>query len=332
MAEPADIRWQTQSLWQRLRPLLPGISVEVIASLPSTNSALIDRARASVGQADLVVTTPGELDRLGPSNGLGKTPHGRRAADTQACLLVAEEQTQGRGRQGRLWHSTPGASLTFSLALPFAPVDWSGLSLAVGIALAEALEPGAMASAPALSPTRQAALNAAEQAPVDAAAQGAPRIGLKWPNDLWLAGSTPQKLGGVLIETVPVGERRMCIVGVGLNIAPQSLADLSSGYACLQQLHPGISAPAALALVAEPLVRALLRFEQAGFLPFASAYAARDLLRGQQVSTTLPALPQGQAQGVDSDGALLVVDGAGRLHRIVGGEVSVSVVPAAGGA
>ncbi len=328
MAEPADLRWQTQSLWQRLRPLLPGINVEVVASLPSTNSELIERARAAVGDDDLPITTPGDLDRQAHADGLATTRQGRRAAEPLACLLVAEAQTQGRGRQGRQWQSALGASLTFSLALPFAPASWSGLSLAVGVALADALEPGATAG----TAGTPAAATATDSAAINSSAQRAPRIGLKWPNDLWLAGSTPQKLGGVLIETVPVGDRRMCIVGVGLNIAPQSLTELSSGYACLQQLHPGISAPAALALVAEPLVRALLRFEQSGFLPFASAYAARDLLRGRDVSTTLPALLQGRAQGVDSDGALLVVDGAGRLHRIVGGEVSVRAIAATGAA
>ena len=67
--------------------------------------------------------------------------HGRRSMDTQPCLLVAEQQLRGRGRVGRSWQSRAGASLTFSLALPLSPVDWSGRSLAVGVALAGALEP-----------------------------------------------------------------------------------------------------------------------------------------------------------------------------------------------
>src|SRR5436305_15350183 len=92
------------------------------------------------------------------------TAFGRRAADLQPCLLVAEHQTHGHGRNGRVWQAAPGASLTFSLALPLAPKDWSGLSLAVGVALAQALDP--------------------PQA--GAAASDAPRIGVKWPNDLWL--------------------------------------------------------------------------------------------------------------------------------------------------
>jgi BirA family biotin operon repressor/biotin-[acetyl-CoA-carboxylase] ligase len=64
-----------------------------------------------------------------------------RRGEAPALLVVAEAQTQGRGRNGRAWQSLPGASLTFSLGLPLAPADWSGLSLAVGAALADAIEP-----------------------------------------------------------------------------------------------------------------------------------------------------------------------------------------------
>ena len=91
-------------------------------------------------------------------------------ADTQPCLLVAEQQIGGRGRIGRAWRSAPGASLTFSLALPLAPADWSGLSLAVGVALAEALQPGPRA-------------------------EGRPWLAVKWPNDLWLVDARRRRRG-----------------------------------------------------------------------------------------------------------------------------------------
>ena len=142
---------------------------------------------------------------------------------------------------GPRWQSAPGASLTFSLALPLAPADWSGLSLAVGVALADALDPPA-GDAP-------------------------PRIGLKWPNDLWLldAPGRGRKLGGILIETVAVGERRMAVIGVGLNVLPQPLPqELAHGYACLQELWPEIDAPQALQRVAAPLVRALQQLRARG--------------------------------------------------------------------
>jgi len=312
MTGNAHLQWGAEALWQQLQPLLPGLSVEVVARAESTNAVLLDRAREVGGALDAPITRPGELDngRAGDP-----TPLGRRGADVQPCLLVAEQQTRGRGRQGRDWVSSAGASLTFSLALPLAPADWSGLSLAVGLALAEALEP--------LPPLSDG--SAAAPAP-------APRLKLKWPNDLWLvddpaASGRGRKLGGILIETVSVGHRRMCVVGVGLNVLPQPVPDFPHGYASLQELQPGMVAPAVLACVAEPLVRALLAFQAQGFSPLVAAYARRDLLRGQAVTTTLADVPSGVADGVDERGALRVL--AGGVHLVVGGEVSVRLDTAA---
>ncbi|MDZ7592943.1 MAG: biotin--[acetyl-CoA-carboxylase] ligase [Rubrivivax sp.] len=296
MPGPHHLHWGAEALWQRLEPLLPGLSVEVLARAESTNTVLLERARAMSGQPNAPITRPGELSSAAAPD--ARTPLGRRSADVQPCLLVAEQQTRGRGRLGRGWTASAGASLTFSLSLPLAPVEWSGLSLAVGLALAEALDPTPDPATP-------------------------PRIGLKWPNDLWLAEGPGRgrKLGGILIETVSVGQRRMCVIGVGLNVRPQPHEGLTHGYACLQEFDPGASAPAALACVAEPLVRAVLAFQTAGFAPLVAAYGRRDLLRGQPVSTTLAEAAEGMAEGVDEHGALRVrCDG---LHRIVGGEVSV---------
>jgi BirA family biotin operon repressor/biotin-[acetyl-CoA-carboxylase] ligase len=291
------LQWGAQVLWQELVGQLPGLSVEVLASVDSTNTRLLERARLFSGHRNASATTPGELDAM-RSGGERPTPHGRRNGDTQPALLVAEVQTLGRGRQGRTWHSSAGRSLTFSLALPLNPPAWSGLSLAVGVALAEALDP--------------------------AAGDAPPRIRLKWPNDLWLMDSPAagRKLGGILIETVPVGERRMAVVGIGLNVQPQAThAELHSGYACLQELQAELDAPKALHRVALPLVRALQTFEQQGFAPFAAGFSRRDLLHGLPVTTTFPGVPQGVAEGVDEQGALRVrADG---LHMLVSGEVSV---------
>jgi BirA family biotin operon repressor/biotin-[acetyl-CoA-carboxylase] ligase len=206
------LHWGAEALWQQLQPLLPGLSVEVLARAESTNTVLLERARVLGGDRDAPISRPGELDSAVAG---GPTPLGRRGADVQPCLLVAEQQTRGRGRLGRDWVSSTGASLTFSLALPLAPADWSGLSLAVGLALAEALEPLPQAGAGA-----------------------PPRLRLKWPNDLWLvddpaAPGRGRKLGGILIETVSVGQRRMCVVGVGLNVLPQPVPDFPHGYASL---------------------------------------------------------------------------------------------------
>jgi BirA family biotin operon repressor/biotin-[acetyl-CoA-carboxylase] ligase len=296
---PRRFEWGAEQLWQALVPLLPGLSVEVVARCESTNTTLLDRARRSSGRRDAPITGPGEFDTQAadepPSPG---APYGRRADDTQPCLLVAEHQSRGRGRMGRLWQASIGASLTFSLGLAMEPRDWSGMSLAIGVALAEALDP--------LQPGQ------------------APRIGLKWPNDLWLieGPGRGRKLGGVLIETVAVGRRRMVVVGVGLNVQPQALRDLSSGYACLAELQPQATAPDTLRRVARPLVLALQAFEREGFAGFAQRYALRDLLAGQAVVTTSPELPEGIAEGVGPDGALRLRTGA-EVVPLTSGEVSV---------
>ena len=301
MSEP-PIRWDAEALWQQLVPLLPGLSVEVVARALSTNTSLLERARAtpdvrdntSANSADVVVRRSVESGAFG-----------RRAVDLQPCLLVAEHQSAGRGRQGRSWQSLPGASLTFSLGLPLAATDWSGLSLAVGVALCEALEPAHSAG---------------------------PQIGLKWPNDLWLmdgplhGAATGRKLGGILIETVAAGTQRLVIIGVGLNVLPFDVAEANTGFAALHELDAATTAPTVLAKIALPLVRALQQFEREGFAAFAERFAARDLLRGRTVRTTSAEVPEGIARGVSLQGALLVQSASG-IASVTSGEVSVRLAP-----
>ncbi|HEX7384032.1 MAG TPA: biotin--[acetyl-CoA-carboxylase] ligase [Burkholderiaceae bacterium] len=291
--------WGAKELWARLEPRLPGLSVEVLARTASTNTVLLERARIAPNARN-----SGFDNLIDDASRVG-----RRQADMQPCLLVAEHQTGGRGRGGRGWRSARSASLTFSLALPLAPSDWSGLSLAVGIALADALQPEPLASQP--------------------------RIALKWPNDLWLTppadqgpppdGSLGRKLGGILIETLLSGRQRLAVIGVGINIRslPEPLpADLNGRMASLCELDAGATAPATLARIALPLVEALQTFERDGFAVFAGAFARRDLLAGHAVRTTDAQAPEGTARGVDARGALRV-EAADGLHTITSGEVSV---------
>ena len=284
--------WGAEALWQALVPLLPGLSIEVVQTLDSTNSELTERLR----NASRVQKAPSDR-------------RGGRVDDLFPQLLVAINQTAGRGRLGRRWHSTAGASLTFSLALPLRRADWSGLSLAVGLAVVEALDPDGG------------------------------RLGLKWPNDLILRESGDEsgddktaragrKLGGILIESVVVGEQRAAVIGVGINVVPQPVAEADYGTAALTELWPEATPQDALARIGEPLVRTLLAFERDGFAPLQQAYAQRDVLRGRHVKTSDRAMPEGVADGVDADGALRVA-GGGEVRRIVSGEVSVRLTGAA---
>ena len=309
MAE-AQLSWGAESLWETLQPLLPGLSVEIVASLGSTNTTLLERARAGLSGGHMEDGDVSGVVQVRRS--LESTAFGRRAVDWQPCLLVAEQQTAGRGRMGREWHASPSASLTFSLSLPMAPTDWSGLSLAVGSAVADALDPaGPQAGGPA-------------------------RIGLKWPNDLWLLdrpgepasdNGIGRKLGGILIETVAAGAKRLAVIGVGLNVQPLALppGEASAGVGSLDQLHRGITPPEVLNRIALPLVQALLRFENQGFAAFAQRFDERDLLKGRTVTTTHPEATTGVACGVASDGGLMVDTGHRHLH-LHSGEVSVRPV------
>ena len=273
----APIRWPAEAVWEAVAPLLPGFTVEVLPSIDSTNTELMRRARA--GQ-------------------------------TEPTLLVAEQQTAGRGRLGRVWQSDVGASLMLSLGLPMAPRDWSGLSLAVGVSVAESLQP----VLPALGSGHAA------------------RIGLKWPNDLWLDGATGErKLGGILVETAsfvapqaPAATRapaaRYVVVGIGINVQPRSPEGLSKPPGSLQDEEPGLDAPTALLRIAAPLVAMLQSFEGYGFAPMQARFAARDVLQGRAV--TLSDGQAGTAHGVAEVGALLVHTAQG-MQAISSAEISV---------
>jgi BirA family transcriptional regulator, biotin operon repressor / biotin---[acetyl-CoA-carboxylase] ligase len=248
------MQWPAEAVWEQVAPLLPGFTVEVLPEIDSTNTELMRRARA--GRTDPV-------------------------------LLVTERQTAGRGRLGRQWHSGAQVSLTFTLGVLLAPADWSGLSLAVGATLAEALHP---------------------------------QIRLKWPNDLWVGD---RKLAGILIETAAPpdgGAGRYTIVGVGINLVPPEVAGYATPPFGLRELLPDAQAGDVLLRIAAPLVRTLQAFEQFGFAPFRARFAARDALADRAV--TLSDGTCGTAHGVDEYGALLVHT-AGGMKAVASAEVSV---------
>jgi BirA family biotin operon repressor/biotin-[acetyl-CoA-carboxylase] ligase len=257
--------WFEDEIAAALAPQLPGLSVEVVAEIDSTSSELMRRAR-----------------------------DGR----SSPVLLVAERQTAGRGRMGRPWQSAqePGepASLTFSLGLPLLPRDWSGLSLAVGVSVAESLDPSKAGG-----------------------------ISLKWPNDLWV---DDRKLGGILIETaLPQNgtAERYLVIGIGLNIGPRETADFSTAPAWIQQWRPRATAPELLREIVVPLVEHVLLFGERGFVPFAERFAARDILRGREVQLSDGTV--GRCEGVGWGGELLVQTASG-MKTITSAEVSVRPV------
>ena len=256
----ASIQWGAETIWEAVAPGLPGFTIEILPEIDSTNSELMRRAKHGI---------------------------------MEPILLVTEHQTAGRGRLGRVWHDQGAGgkpvALMFSLGLPLAPADWSGLSLAVGLSVVQSLHPD---------------------------------LRLKWPNDVWFK---QRKMAGILIETValaasPSTVGRYVVVGVGVNLATPPADGLATAPAGLAELLPGIDAGQALACVIAPLVAQVKRFERHGFSVFQSAYSRRDGLQGLSVS--LSDGQSGDALGVDEAGALLVHTSGG-VQRITSSQVSV---------
>lgn len=279
-----DLNAAAEQIWLATQADCPNISLEVLPETDSTNTQLLARGRAG---------------------------------DTAPMLLAAHQQTAGRGRHGRQWLAQAGDSLTFSLGLPLdldrVPGGGSALSLAVGLAVAEALDAGL------------ATLGLAAQDPIT----------LKWPNDLWWR---QRKLGGILIEATPApglpAGQRWVVIGVGINLRlPTGPQPESLNATCLQDISPEpLTSGQVWTWVAPPLLRATQRFAHEGFAPLRAAYARRDALAGQDVALwqgasapeVLRGVPTqtGRAQGVDEQGALLVHTGAD-LQRWTTGDVSV---------
>jgi BirA family biotin operon repressor/biotin-[acetyl-CoA-carboxylase] ligase len=199
-------------------------------------------------------------------------------------VLVAEEQTAGRGRAGRTWLSQPGASLTFSVLLRPASVPPSArgwLPLLTGVAVAAGVRSAAGVAA-----------------------------SLKWPNDV-LVGD--RKLAGILAEQAPDGDA--VVVGVGLNVAtPQRALPVSpAGLPATSLLVEGAD------VGREPLLVEILRSLERWYLGFSAdpdpvrsgllaQYRAACATLGRQVRVELPAgrVLVGTAEDIDPAGRLLV--------------------------
>ena len=220
-----------------------------------------------------------------------------RAGAAAPELCTAEIQAAGRGRQGRRWVSGLGQSLVLSVSWRFSTGsdELSGLSLAVGVALVEAL-----------------------------AAGGFERVMLKWPNDLVIED---RKLAGILVEASHSSSgSAACVVGVGFNLhlVPSDSDRIDQPWTDFAREFGRVPARNALASqAAGAILDACETYRDRGLHPFAPRWRERDALRGRPVRVlSRGASIEGTACGIDSDGALLVehVDG---IVRCRSGEVRV---------
>lgn len=212
-------------------------------------------------------------------------------------LLVARNQTAGRGRAGRSWLSSSEGSLTFSLAWRFdgGVQRLAGLPLAVGVALAETL--GRLGV----------------------------KVALKWPNDVLRDGD---KLAGILIETQAAQDGGVwAVIGIGLNLLmpDEAEAQLGRSIASLPWLAR-MDRNDLLAALLDGLADALREFERAGFGAFAARWNLRHAWQGETVVILDrgAVLHEGAAAGVDDAGRLLLDTRDGRI-TIMAGDVSLRV-------
>ena len=250
--------------------------------------------------------------RVGSTNDLVKEQ--ARAGEAEGLVVLAEEQTAGRGRQGRGWAAPPGTSLLMSLLLRptwLPPTDAFTLTMLAGAALCEAIE---------------------QTLPIYAA--------LKWPNDLvlpagppGLIGSAPdlRKAAGILSELELEQERiAWATIGMGINVnwEPSGLVDGRD----LAQVATSVSAAAGRPVDRLALLRALLARLDARYVALRhgrreelfEAWRDRLAMLGQPVSVRLVRGDlQGIAEDVELSGALRVRDERGILHVILAGDVGV---------
>jgi BirA family biotin operon repressor/biotin-[acetyl-CoA-carboxylase] ligase len=228
------------------------------------------------------------LDVVGSTN-----DHARRLALAGAphgTVVTAEQQTAGRGRQGRTWSAPAGRDLTLSALVRLPAAELEPLPLAVALAVCEACE--------AIAPV-------------------ACRI--KWPNDVWI---DRRKVAGVLIEARPLDG--WAVIGIGLNVdtaqeeLPQELR-ASAGSLRIATGRP-VDRDATLDALLARLAAWVARLGEPAAI--AAAFRERDALHGERIAWLAGGVRhEGEARGIDDDGALVAFTDGGDRVRLDAGEV-----------
>ncbi|RRJ66297.1 biotin--[acetyl-CoA-carboxylase] ligase [Paenibacillus oralis] len=220
------------------------------------------------------------------------------AGAPSGTLVVAEEQTGGRGRQGRAWYSPPGKGVWMSLLLrpdrqplSFAPQ----LTLLIAVAVCRAVR---------------------HTAGVDA--------GIKWPNDLLVGG---RKICGILVESVGEDELiRYAVAGIGIDVnleakdIPPQLQDVATSL----HIESGrrIDRAELIGAVLAEIEQLYELYRQEGFAPIGHLWEALSVTLGRRVTVKTPAGDvTGLAKALDPSGALVLAGDNGNMRIIFSGEV-----------
>ena len=212
-------------------------------------------------------------------------------------VVLAEAQTEGRGRRGRVWQSPAAQNIYFTLALRVSggPRALSGLSLAVGLAVREALD-----------------------------RFGVQSCGVKWPNDVYADG---QKIAGILLElTGDPADVCHVVIGLGVNVNMCSHGiEVDQSWTSVRQQSGKLADRSELVgNLSEALHHYLKRHAAGGFSSLRSEWEAKNIWHGRRCALSTGSFEvRGSILGVDDQGALrLLVDGKGE-QRFCGGELSL---------
>jgi BirA family transcriptional regulator, biotin operon repressor / biotin---[acetyl-CoA-carboxylase] ligase len=262
---------------------------------PQLHHALIQAHLTGRGRLPNLVT----LDKVDSTN--SEAERHLAAGSRMPLVILAREQTQGRGRRGRPWHSPAAGNLygTFVFRPKLEPARlqdftlWMGLNICELVANFCKIEPG-----------------------------------LKWPNDLLIGG---RKAGGMLTEArIDADEVHDLVFGLGLNLNART-ADLPRElHQTAISLAEAAGTPVEVNRFAAALITRVLsaygRFVEGDYRDkFAELWPRFDVLRGQAVSVTQGTRTlTGTAAGIDDEGSLIVRTGSGRTERFRAGEVTLS--------
>jgi BirA family biotin operon repressor/biotin-[acetyl-CoA-carboxylase] ligase len=215
------------------------------------------------------------------------------AGAPEGTLVLAEEQTAGRGRLGRAWLS-PRGGLWYSLLLrpAVSPAAAPALALVAGLAWVALLRERGVAA------------------------------GIKWPNDIWWGG---RKLGGILTEMSSETDRvHWVVLGVGVNVNNPLPAGTAPAVSLREALGAAASRRDWLAGWLKAFAKAYSRYIHDGFAPFRPEFERWSVLRGKTVVFSAGnASGRGRVLGVDAEGRLRVMTRGGTV-RLHGGEVTLS--------
>lgn len=216
----------------------------------------------------------------------------------EGTLIVAEQQTVGRGRMGRVWHSPRGKGVWMSLVLkPVIPLQFMPqLTLLTAVALCRAMK--------IIVPTVE--------------------VGIKWPNDLLIGG---KKVAGILLESSAEDERlHYVIAGIGTSVNlgvedfPSDLLPIATSlYIASGQKVDRVSFIQAFLEQLEFLYEL---YKEQGFAPIRTLWEVFSVTLGRTITIRTPAgTTQGTATAIDEMGALIVLTEGGEQFKAYSGDV-----------